>query len=265
MTQAAISHQVKALEEYLEVKLFRRLNRALRLTDEGQAYAPALTEAFQGIRSATRSLHRLRDNAPLTVSVIPSLAARWLVPRLGRYRALHPESDLLIAPSLRLVDLSQGEVDIAIRYGRGEYPGLETCRLMGEDLFPVCSPELLTGSDGLKTPSDLAQVPLLHDDNHEDWLAWLRAAGIADVPAERGTVFTDGSILVEAAIAGQGVALSRGALVDEALRTGTLVRPFPQTLTTDLAYYVVCLPERALEPRIMRFREWLLAEAAATG
>lgn len=264
VTQAAISHQVKALEEYLGIKLFRRLNRALRLTDEGQAYAPALAEAFEKMRSATRQLRQQHSTAPLTVSVIPSLAARWLVPRLGRFRARHPDADLLIDPSLHLVDLSRGEVDVAIRYGRGHYPGLDIRRLMGEDRFPVCSPELVTGPAALTSPADLARVPLLHDDNHSEWQAWLKAAGVEGVDAERGTVFTDGGIMVEAAITGQGVAMARRALVNEALRAGTLVRPFPQSLSTDLAYYVVCLPERADEPRIVRFREWLLDEAAAS-
>jgi len=263
VTQAAISHQVKALEEHLGMKLFRRLNRALRLTDEGQAYAGELQEAFERIRLATRRLRAEETSAPLTVSVLPSFAARWLVPRLGRFHARHPDADLLIDPSARLADLSRGEVDVAIRYGRGHYPGLATARLLDEELFPVCSPTLLEGGRALRSPEDLARVPLLHDDDHGDWIAWLEAAGVGHVDARRGTVFTDSSMLVEAAITGQGVAMARGALATQALRARLLVRPFPQRLATELAYYVVCLPERAAQPKVARFRDWLLEEAAA--
>ncbi len=262
VTQAAVSHQVKALEDYLGIRLFRRLNRALRLTDEGQVYAPALKEAFQQIRAATRRLRAQEATSPLTVSVLPSFAARWLVPRLGRYRLRHPEADLLIDPTPRLADLAQGEVDVAIRYGRGRYPGLTSWRLLGEDLFPVCSPALLDASGPLDRPRDLARVHLLHDDDHSDWRAWLDAVGSPEVNPGRGTVFTDSSMLVQAAIDGQGVAMARGVLADDALRQGLLVRPFAQSLPTEFAYYLVCLPERAEQPKIARFREWLLEEAA---
>ena len=263
VTQAAVSHQVKALEEHLGVKLFRRLNRALRLTDEGQAYAPALGEAFEQIRAATRRLRAEEAAAPLTVSVLPSFAARWLVPRLGRYRERYPQADLLVDPTSRVVDLARGETDLAIRYGRGRYPGLHTTRLLGEILFPVCSPSLLETHGPLHEPGDLIRLPLLHDDDHSDWRAWLETVGASPRDAVRGTVFTDSSLLVQAAIAGQGVAMARGVLVDDALRAGLLLRPFAHSLATELAYYVLCLPERAQQPKIARFREWLLEEAAA--
>ena len=260
VTQAAVSHQVKALEAYLGIKLFRRLNRALRLTEEGQAYAPALREAFEGIRAATGRLRSDAESSPLTVTVLPSFAASWLVPRLGRFQARHPGAELRIDPTSRLVDLSRGEVDVALRYGRGNYPGLDTRHLLDETLFPVCSPGFLESHGPLATPHALADTPLLHDDDHGDWRAWLDAVGAGGVDAERGVVFTDSGLMVQAAVAGQGVAMARGVLAAEALRAGLLVRPFPQHLETELAYYVVCLPERAEQAKIARFREWLLEE-----
>lgn len=262
VTQAAISHQVKALEEYLGLKLFRRLNRALLLTEEGQAYAASLNEAFALMQHATGRLYALQAASPLTVSVLPSFAARWLVPRLGRFRQRWPDADLLIDPSTRLADLQGGEVDVAIRYGRGRYPGLHAERLLGEALFPVCSPQLLASAGQLAQAADLARLPLLHDDDHGDWLAWLDAVGAKNVQAMRGSVFTDSSLLLQAAIAGQGVAMARGVLADDALREGLLVRPFPQSLPVELAYHLVCLPERAQQPKIARFRDWLMDEAS---
>ncbi|MDX1514041.1 MAG: transcriptional regulator GcvA, partial [Gammaproteobacteria bacterium] len=200
VTQAAVSHQVKSLEEYLGIKLFRRFNRSLLLTDEGQAYLPTMTKAFDLMSDATSRLVKKDPAGPLTVSVLPSFAARWLVPRLGRFRRAHPEIDLRIDPATQLVDFGRGDVDVGIRYGRGEYPGLRSDRLMEEDIFPVCSPALLDGEHPLKDPEDLAHHTLLHDDGHGDWRTWLLAAGVDGVDPTRGPIFTDSSMLIQAAM-----------------------------------------------------------------
>lgn len=260
VTQAAVSHQVKALEQHLGMRLFRRLNRALLLTDEGQAYLPAVSRAFTLLREATHDL-RLRDTTgPLTVSVLPSFAAGWLVPRMGRFRRQWPDIDLRIDASSEVVDFSRGDVDIAVRYGRGGYPGLHETRLMREDYFPVCSPTLQRGDQALREPTDLRHHTLLHDDGHADWRTWLLAAGVTGVDAGRGLVLTDSSMLIQAAIAGQGVALARAVLAADALEDGRLVRPFRLNLPTEYAYYIVCPKDSAEQPKVVAFRTWLLDE-----
>ncbi len=261
VTQAAISHQVKALEEHLGRKLFRRLNRALLLSDDGQAYLPSVSRAFALLNDATRNLLERDAPGPLTVSALPSFAARWLVPRLGRFRQIHPDIDLRIDPSAALTDFASGDVDVGVRYGRGKYPGLRADWLMTEDIFPVCSPALLSGEHPLRAPGDLEHQVLLHDDGHGDWRTWLLAAGIDRVDPTRGPIFTDSSMLIQAAMAGQGVALARGVLAADELAAGRLVRPFTLSLPTEYAYYLVCPQSTAEQPKIAAFRDWLLDEA----
>ena len=261
VTQAAISHQVKALEEHLGRKLFRRLNRALLLSDDGQAYLPSVSRAFTLLNEATNDLLTKHAPGPLTVSVLPSFAARWLVPRLGRFRHIRPDIDLRIDPSAELADFAGGDVDVSIRYGRGEYPGMRADWLMTEDIFPVCSAALLERPHALRDPRDLEHQVLLHDDGHGDWRTWLLAAGVDRVDPARGPIFTDSSMLIEAAMAGQGVALARGVLAADELAAGRLVRPFTLSLPTEYAYYLVCPRDMAEQPKIAAFRDWLLGEA----
>ncbi len=261
VTQAAISHQVKALEEHLGRKLFRRLNRALLLTDDGQAFLPSVSRAFTLLNEATSDLLTKHTPGPLTVSVLPSFAARWLVPRLGRFRHVRPDIDLRIDPSAELAGFADGDVDVGIRYGRGEYPGMRADWLMTEDIFPVCSAALLEGPHALRDPQDLEHQVLLHDDGHGDWRTWLLAAGVERVDPARGPIFTDSSMLIGAAMAGQGVALARGVLAADELAAGRLVRPFTLSLPTEYAYYLVCPRNTAEQPQIAAFRDWLLGEA----
>ena len=265
VTQAAISHQVKSLEKYLGLKLFRLLNRTLLLTDAGQLYLPPLTDAFEGI---TRATHRLRQHlgrARLTVSVLPSFAAGWLVPRLGRFRQRCPDVDLRIDPTNSLTDFRRDDVELGILYGRGNYPGLRTDRLMREEFFPVCSPRLLEGPAPLRDPADLTHHTLLHDDMTVDWRTWLLAAGVEGVDAERGITVTDSSMLLRAAIAGQGVALARSVLAADEIASGRLVRPFDVDVPTEYAYYLAYPEKSADQPNVVAFREWILEEARAGG
>lgn len=265
VTQAAVSHQIKNLEGRLGVQLFRRLNRRLLLTEEGQIYLPAVREALRHIGHATEQLLAMHKTGVLTVSVLPSFASKWLVPRLHKFRERYPDVDVRVSAFEWLVDFGRDEVDLAIRYGRGKWPGLRADPLLTEDVFPVCSPALLEGRHPLRLPRDLRHHTLLHDDfSREDWRIWLTAAGVDDVEPGRGLSFSHTSIMLEAAESGQGVALGRTPLVADDLARGRLVKPFDISLPADYAYYVVCPVEAAERPKIVAFREWLLAEAAAT-
>jgi len=262
VTQAAISHQVKALEAYLGLDLFRRLNRGLILTDEGQAYLPSIRRAFDVINEATSKVTEYDEAGILSVTVLPSFGARWLVARLGRFRTAHPEIDVWVSATSDLVDLTRENFDVGIRYGRGQYPGMRTVRLLTEDIVPVCSPQLLTGCNPLNKPEDLLHQTLLHEESHGDWRTWLLAAGVQGVDPARGPVYTEAGMLVQAAAAGQGVALARGVLAADALSAGRLVQPFELSLPTEYAYYIVSPESKADRAKIVAFTAWLLKEAA---
>jgi LysR family transcriptional regulator, glycine cleavage system transcriptional activator len=262
VTHGAVSRQVKSLENYLGLSLFRRLNRALRLTDEGQTYARSVHEILDSLAEATQRLRTSRDASGLTVSTTYSFTSGWLVPRLGRFRALNPEIDVRLQANDEVIDFARDNVDLAIRYGRGQYPGLAAERLMGDDYAPVASPALLKGRYPLKKPADLRHHVLLHEEGTEvDWRMWLAAAGVEGVDASRGPIFSHLTMAIQAAIRGEGVALGRTAIVEEELAAGQLVRLFGLRLKAEMAYYIVC-PSRALErPKVRAFRDWLLAEA----
>ena len=260
VTQAAVSHQVKGLEEFLGTTLFNRINRGLAFTHDGQAYWPALRDAFDAIDQATLRLRSADSSSALTVSVLSSFAAKWLVPRLGRFREQYPDIDVLIAPKDEFVDFQRENVDVGIRYGRGDYPGLRTDPLLEVEIFPVCSPALRDGSKPLVDPTDLKNHTLLHDDGEAGWRQWLRAASVEGVDTTRGPVFTDSSMSLQAAIEGQGVVLARGALAKSDLESGRLVRIFDVALLADHAYFLVCPEATAERPKVVAFREWLHAE-----
>lgn len=266
VTHSAISHQIKALEEWLGLPLFRRLNRTIVLTEAGQAYVRPVREALEKLGDATRAL-RVRDQAgALTVSTMSSFAAKWLVPRLGGFRRLHPEIDVRISTTARLVDFAREDVDVAVRVGRGNWPGLRIDRLMRENLFPVCSPKLLRGSPPLKQPADLLRQSLLHDfDWSEDlWARWLKIAGIDAGNLKPALTFNQSDLMIQAAIDGLGVALTQEALVRDDLASGRLVKPFDIDMPSDWAYYVVAPEAAADRPKVAAFRDWLLQEIALT-
>ena len=268
VTPAAVSHQVKALEEQLGVMLFRRLNKAVLLTDAGQRALPGMREAFDRLAETVERVRARRDDDRLTVSVAPSFGAKWLVPRLDRFRAAHPEIEIRIDGSTQLVDFAREDVDVAIRYGPGRYPGLRVDRLLQDEVSPVCSPRLCAGPPPLGVPADLRRHTLLHvdwamrDPTWPDWRMWLLAAGLRDVDSTRGPKFNQSSLAIEAAIAGQGVALGERALVAGDLAVGRLVRPFELSVPATFAYYVVAPEAAADRPKVAAFRDWALAEAA---
>jgi LysR family glycine cleavage system transcriptional activator len=219
-------------------------------------------EFLDALADATRQLRTPEKTGGLTVSTTFSFTSGWLVPRLGRFRALHPDIDVRLQANDRLIDFARDNVDLAIRYGRGHYPGQTAERLMGEDYAPVSSPALLEGKHPLRKPSDLRDHVLLHEEATEvDWRMWLMAAGIEGIDASRGPIFSHSAMAIQAAIRAEGVALGRTALIEEELAAGRLVRLFDLRLKAEMAYYIV-YPPRALErPKVRAFRDWLLAEA----
>lgn len=264
VTHGAVSRAIKQLEDFLGLKLFQRRTRQVLLTPAGAVYAARVRDALDRLAGATLALTRDDAKGPLSVSTFPSFAAKWLVPRLFRFRRAHPGIDMRLETTEKLTDFDSDGIDIAIRFGRGNYPGLNTDLLLSEELFPACSPRLLEGPVPLRKPADLAQHTLIHDDFPIDWAGWLRMAGVENVDAYRGPVFSSSVLAMQAAVQGEGVVLARSALAGDDLATGRLVKPFDLSLPSDAAYYAVC-PPRALErARVKAFRDWLLAETAAT-
>jgi LysR family transcriptional regulator, glycine cleavage system transcriptional activator len=267
VTPAAVSHQVKGLEAYLGVKLFRRANRSLLLTDAGQACLPGLHDGFDRLAEAIEAVRAWDESGPFTVTVPPSFGAKWLVTRLDRFSQKHPGYDVRLDASMRLVDLMREGVDIAVRYGAGRYEGMRVDRLMDEVAIPVCSPRLLEGDNSLREPADLCRNTLLHhtapyqDDSYPDWRMWLQAAGVGACDLGRGPTFSVASMAVQAAIDGQGVALVGDVLVADDIAAGRLVRPFELSFPVHFAYYIVSPLVTAERPRVVAFREWLLEEA----
>ena len=268
VTPGAVSQQIQNLEDYIGAALFRRTPRGLLLTDAAQTALPALREAFDRLAEAASLLTAAVDGKRVTISVAPSFAAKWLVPRLGHFEAIHPEVDVWLAAGMELVDFASGEVDVAIRYGSGRYPGLEVTRLMSETVTPVCSPNLLAEKP-LASPGDLGHHTLLHDgspdadDSCPDWAMWLAARGIRGVDGARGPRFNQSSLVIEAALNGRGVALAKRALAQADLDAGRLVIPFDMPTEVDFAYFVVHPKAKGRLPQVKALSAWLKAEALA--
>ena len=270
VTPGAVSQQIKTLEDFVGAKLFRREKRALLLTDEAQASLPILREGFDRLLDASKILTSRADTGRLTVSVAPSLAAKWLVPRLDRFHDLHPEIEVWISADMDVVDFAVDDIDVAIRYGAGQYTGLHTEHLMSETIVPVCSPQLLMGENPLRTPADLAHYPLLHDaspdkdDSIPTWSMWLKAAGVEGVDGKKGAKFNQSSLVIESAVAGRGVALAKSALALADLEAARLAIPFDLTTPSSFAYYVVHPTSKSRSTAVKAFKEWLHKEAEAT-
>jgi DNA-binding transcriptional LysR family regulator len=281
VTPAAVSHQIAVLERYLGAQLFKRMNRAIAPTRRGAALAVTMSELFDRLSEAldaARGAGRERRPA-LSVSVVPSLAAKWLAPRLHRFRKRHPGLDLNVSASDILVDLLHDPgIDVALRYGAGPYPGLHAERLWPPGkLFPVCSPLLLDGDPPLRSPADLGRHVLMWaampppgmvaaTANH-GWPAWLAAAGAdtADVlrAASRAPAFSSTHLALEAAAAGEGVVLAPDILVAGDIAAGRLVRPFDIAIRDPYCFWLLCRADRAQEARIDAWRRWIRDEAGS--
>ena len=281
VTPAAISHQIKLLEENLGVTLFRRLTRAIALTHTGQSFLPQLREGFSSIAAAVEQVRVHERGGTLTVNVPPSFAAKWLMPRLHRFVTTYPDIDIRIVASMRLVDvrrhdasdsLGSGEAapddaDIDIRFGAGNYPHCRVDPLFRVALTPLCAPSLLSGMRPLRKPTDLRYHVLLHDDtpygsaDQPDWKYWLQAAGAGEVDTSRGPHFNHPVLGLEAAIDGLGVVLGIRELAARDLAAGRLVAPFAFSLELPSSYFVVSSEAAAERPKVALFRTWLLEEA----
>jgi LysR family glycine cleavage system transcriptional activator len=269
VTPAAISHQIHTLEQDLGVQLFHRLNRSIELTASGRVLLPGLSEAFAGLHSAVKRLRAHNDTGSLTVTASPSFAAKWLVLRLHRFQARCPDIDVRISATDEVVDLTQGDFDIAIRYGGGRYPGLDVELLFTNEVFPACSPRLLAEGPPLRSPEDLRHHALIHDQAIErdplvpTWPMWLRAAGVKSPAPSGGLSFNNMSLALDAAIAGHGVVLAYSTIAAADIAAGRLVRLFSLGLPDQFAYYIVTAPGARERLKVRAFRDWLREEAAA--
>jgi LysR family transcriptional regulator, glycine cleavage system transcriptional activator len=266
VTAAAVSHQIRSLEDHLGTELFHRSGRALALTEAGMLLLPDVREAFALLINATRGLRRHAFAGPLTVAVPPSFAAKWLVPRLSRFRARCPDIEVALVSSSELVDFGREDVDLAIRYGTGVYPGLHNEVLTATEFFPVCSPKLAQGPPPLIAPDDLRHVVLLHDEVPSalpmvpSWETWLKAAGVAGVDATQGPRFNTSFFTLEMALSGMGVALAQSTLVSADLAEGRLIRLFTISISVDLSFFLVAPPATFEKPKVKAFRDWLHEE-----
>jgi LysR family glycine cleavage system transcriptional activator len=261
VTQGAVSHQVKALEDTLGLKLFQREKQRVILTEAGRAYLGVIRNAFDQIAVGTERLLRRQESGALTVSTSPDFAAKWLVNRLSRFSEKHPDVDLRISATTHYIDFARDDVDIAIRHGDGEWPGLDVHRLYSERLFAVCSPKLVAGRNRITKPADLLKFPLLRLEDAKNWMRFFEAAGVK-VAVGPGPVLNHASMLIDAAIDGQGIALARTALAAWDLINGRLMRPTAVSLRMANTYWIVCPKAASNVPKIATFRNWVLAEAA---
>jgi len=270
LTQSAVSHRIRGLEEELRLALFNRLTRRLELTPQGRALAQRVDRGIREIDRSIVDLWKTEDDSPLKVTMLPSVASHWLIPRLARIRQRHPDVDVQVIADPRLLDLRAEALDLAIRFGRTPNAGYDATRLMGDRVIPVCTPDLLQQHGPIETVEALLAMPLLHDSATEgdgsgsDWQAWLAYYGKSDLACQAGQHFSEATMLINAAMLGLGVALARVSLAADHIASGALVCPLPMPAPTAFSYYLLGLPEQADRAKIATFRTLLVAEAART-
>lgn len=260
VTHGAVSRAIKNLEEQLGVTLFERGTRSVRLTAVGDPYARAVREMLDQLAAATATATTRSSDTTLTVSTSGGFAGKWLVPRLYRFHRAHSDIDVRVSTTGTLTNFSGDGIDVAIRYGGGEYPGLTSEFLAGEEVTPVCSPRLMAGDHPLRMPEDLKYHTLIRDGYPIDWAAWLASAGVSGVDPEGGLTFDSYTFAIEAAVQGEGVALGRTMLVEGDLAAGRLVRPFEHTLKAHSSFYLVYPPDAIRQRKVKAFRNWLYSE-----
>lgn len=268
VTSGAVSQQIRLLEERVGMPLFTRERQGLRLTEAGAMVHPALLGAFAQIAGASQALEDMGARQTLTVSTVATFAAAWLVPRLGRFNQRHPHIEVRVEATSALVDLRRDRVDVALRHGLGDYPGLQVTRLMAPVLVPVASPSLMAGQPSIATPVDCLRYPLLHDTDRADWPLWLAAHGAPDdstdaARARRGSAFEDDFLLIRAAEAGQGLALVPQLYAQEEIAAGRLVQVLDLPWPARFAYYLVARPDAVTRPAVQAFMAWICEEAQA--
>lgn len=282
VTPAAVSQQIKLLEEYLEAELFHRVSRGIQLSETGMAMLPKLREGFECLAAAVEATRSAGDGGTLSVTAPPSFAVRWLVPRLNGFQSAHPEITLNLSSSLTMIDRRSGvaaqgaeEIDprnrvshISIRFGHGRYPGHQVTRVLAPDYAPACSPKLATDAKPLNTPSDLRRHVLIHDETVPDledrptWASWLRLADVDGVDIHRGPRFNSQALAVEAAIAGQGIVLVPKPLISADVAAGRLIVPFGLAVPSRYAYYLVTPQAVSMRPDVRAFHDWLMRAVA---
>lgn len=271
VTPAAISHQIKGLEDYLGVSLFRRMPRAVMLTEAAQQILPLVSEGFDKLAQAAAVLKESEATGVLTVTSAPTFAQKWLLEHLDDFAATHPDINVRLDARLDTADFERDGVDIGIRLGAGKYPGMRVDQLFDEQVVPVCHPKYLEGANALKRPEDLKHHTLLHVDwgninaPFPDWHMWLTSVGVDDVDYTRGPVFTVEGMAIAAAVRGTGIALASTYAIQDELANGQLMVPFDRRLTSEISYWVVAPERSADQPKVKAFREWILKHAQETG
>ncbi|QQQ19748.1 transcriptional regulator GcvA [Brevundimonas vitis] len=268
VTPGAVSQQIRLLEDIIGSALFKREPRGLQLTDRGRAAVPLLTEGIERLMDASSMLREPVRRPQVSISVAPSFASKWLMPRMDDFHAAHPDVEVWISADMEPVAVGEGKVDLALRYGPGDYAGFVTERLLTETVLPVCSPALMRGDHPIRRPADLAHHTLLHDMSNDgdhsrpDWAMWLKARGVRHPDPRRGSRFNQSGMLIEAAVAGRGVALAKRTLAQADLASGRLVAPFPDgSEAVGFAYHIVLPRDRPPSPGAAAFIAWLKREA----
>ena len=266
VTQGAVSRQIKRLEEDLGRPLFHRDGPRIALTPSGIAFREAIVEGLALIRQGTARVRKQSTTPTVTVSVLPSFATLWLVPRIVAFQQEHPDLELRLACSYDLVDFHRSpEIDAAIRFGRGDWPGVHAERLFESEVFPVCSPALLNGNSPFRSKTEILNYPLIHaTEPMDDWERWFAAAGIEYPKQQPTTRFGDHMALQQAAMEGQGITLARSLLVETNLKSGRLVKPIDISIRSRSSYYFVCPEGRQASDHVATFYEWLRREAGRT-
>lgn len=269
LTQSAVSRQIKTLEEHLGVTLFERRHRALALTEDGRAFQRIATDVLDRLQGGINQMRARHADNQLAVTTVSGFASLWLIPRLKRFTRLHPHVDVRIVANDRILDLERSQIDLAIRYTKTERAPAGAERLFAEDILPVCHPSLVTDAAApLRQPKDLARHTLLHLDYHGasrtwfDWGTWLTALGIEDLKPAGSLRFSRYDQMIQAAMDGQGVALGVSPLINEAIRSGTLVAPFDRQVDGPHGYYLIRSSAGAAKPQVAAFVAWLHEEAA---
>lgn len=264
ITGSAVSHRIRGLEKELGVPLLQRSPRGLSLTAAGSRYREGVAGAFADLTRATADLLAPDFSRPLTISLTSEIGLRWLMPRFHRFRARHPDIDTAILSTYEVVDLQAGQADVALRYGVGDWAGVEVEPILKFSVSPICSPAEYERIAGLSPREALTAQTLISED-FDDWALWLKAAGIGDFEPRRNLQFRDYSMAVAAAVAGQGIVLGYSGYVDAEVAAGLLVRPFDLNVSTGKGYYLVYLSERLADPRVRAFLDWVMSETESLG
>ncbi|NQW09779.1 MAG: transcriptional regulator GcvA [Alphaproteobacteria bacterium] len=268
VTHAAISHQLRALETWIGKPLFERRHRRIQLNEAGAMLLPVVSDAFDRIAERAGRLRSRGERRTLTISAAPSVAYRWVVPRLAVFSEQHPEIDVRLEHSTRMVDLARESIDVAIRYGAGAWPGVVAHRLMSGHAEPLAAPALLdrhgfTNADLPLSAEQISHLPLQHEETRDWWRRWFEANGVPGADVSSGAVFHEAGVLIDVAIAGQGVVLGRWALADEPLRHGLLLSLNHAPLSADMSYWLAYHESRSSDPVIIAFRDYVLEHVAS--